>query len=288
VVALTVAPALALVMLAKAPLERHDSPVAAWLQAKYLKLLAPIVQRPKAAYWTVGVIALGEVVDDAIIDVENITRRLRLNREAGAPHSPFRVVLEASIEVRSAVVYGSLIVVLVLVPVFFLEGLAGSYFRPLALAYILAVAASLGVALIVTPALCLMLLARAPLAPRDTCQAGARPKITLAASEMASANSSALRSTVTSLRRGRSSGASASRALTPHRAMITPPVPASSASTMLSVSIWRINRRRPAPTAARTTSSRPRADARASSRLATFAHAINSTNATAARSTNSV
>ena len=75
------------------------------------------------------IIALGEVVDDAIIDVENILRRLRLNREISTTRIPaFRVVYEASIEVRSAVVYATLIVVLTLVPVFFLEGLAGSFF----------------------------------------------------------------------------------------------------------------------------------------------------------------
>ena len=68
---------------------------------------------------------MGEVVDDAIIDVENIVRRLRLNRAAGRPLSAFRVVLDASLEVRSAVVYASLIVILVFLPVFFLEGLAG-------------------------------------------------------------------------------------------------------------------------------------------------------------------
>ena len=103
-------------------------------------------------------IALGEVVDDAIIDVENITRRLRLNRDAGSPESPFQVVLKASLEVRSAVVIASLIVVLLFVPVFLLEGLAGSFFRPLAASYILAVLASLLVALTLTPALCLILL----------------------------------------------------------------------------------------------------------------------------------
>jgi CzcA family heavy metal efflux pump len=104
------------------------------------------------------VIALGEVVDDAIIDVENILRRLRLNKESAQPESPFHVVLAASLEVRSAVVYASLIVTLVFVPVLFLDGLSGSFFRPLAISYILAILASLLVALTVTPALSLMLL----------------------------------------------------------------------------------------------------------------------------------
>jgi CzcA family heavy metal efflux pump len=106
------------------------------------------------------IIALGEVVDDAIIDVENIVRRLRLNAAAGHPRSAFEVVLDASVEVRSAVVYGSLIVILVFVPVFLLEGLSGAFFRPLALSYVLAIVASLLVALIVTPALSLMLLSK--------------------------------------------------------------------------------------------------------------------------------
>ncbi len=100
-------------------------------------------------------IAVGEVVDDAIIDVENIVRRLRQNHEEGSPRTPFRVVLRASLEVRSAVVYASLIVVLVFVPVFFLEGVAGAFFRPLATAYVLAIGSSLLVALTVTPALAL-------------------------------------------------------------------------------------------------------------------------------------
>ena len=106
------------------------------------------------------VIALGEVVDDAIIDVENIVRRLRLNRAAGSPRSALSVVFEASIEVRSAVLYGSLIVVLVFIPVFMLTGLTGAFFRPLALAYILAILASLAVALTITPAMALLLLPR--------------------------------------------------------------------------------------------------------------------------------
>lgn len=107
------------------------------------------------------VIALGEVVDDAIIDVENIMRRLRLNREAGNPESALSVTLKASLEVRSAIVYATLIVVLVFLPIFFLDGLSGSFFRPLAISYVLAVLASLGVALTLTPALSLLLLPRA-------------------------------------------------------------------------------------------------------------------------------
>ena len=107
------------------------------------------------------VIALGEVVDDAIIDVENIVRRLRLNRAATESRSAFRVVLDASLEVRSAVVYASLIVALIFLPVFFLGGLAGAFFRPLATAYVIAILSSLLVALIVTPALSLLLLPRA-------------------------------------------------------------------------------------------------------------------------------
>lgn len=109
------------------------------------------------------VIALGEVVDDAIIDVENIARRLRLNRESAEPRPAFDVVLAASLEVRSAVVFASLIVMLVFLPIFFLGGVAGTFFQPLAIAYVLAIATSLLVALTVTPAMCLFLLPGAQL-----------------------------------------------------------------------------------------------------------------------------
>jgi CzcA family heavy metal efflux pump len=105
-------------------------------------------------------IAVGEVVDDAIIDVENIFRRLRENAKQAAPQSPFAVVLSASLEVRGAVVYATFIVALVFVPIFFLSGLQGRLFAPLGYAYVLAVLASLLVALTVTPALCLFLLPR--------------------------------------------------------------------------------------------------------------------------------
>lgn len=104
------------------------------------------------------VIAVGVVVDDAIIDIENIVRRLRLERDSPEPRSPLVVVLEASLEVRSAVVIASLVVALVFVPVYFLPGVAGAFFRPLAAAYVLAILASMLVALTVTPALALMLL----------------------------------------------------------------------------------------------------------------------------------
>ncbi len=112
-------------------------------------------------------IALGEVVDDAIIDVENVVRRLRLNRAAGHPRSDFAVVLDASLEVRSAVISGSLIVALVVLPVFALEGLSGAFFRPLARAYVLAIGASLATALFLTPALALLLLPRSAARSRE-------------------------------------------------------------------------------------------------------------------------
>jgi len=107
------------------------------------------------------VLALGEVVDDAIIDVENIMRRLRINQKLDEPESAFKVVLNASLEVRSAIVYATMIVVLVFLPIFLLDGLAGTFFRPLAVSYVLAVLASLAVALTLTPAMSLLLLPKA-------------------------------------------------------------------------------------------------------------------------------
>jgi CzcA family heavy metal efflux pump len=105
-------------------------------------------------------IALGEVVDDAIIDVENIARRLRENRLLPNSRSVLEVVRDASLEVRHSVVYATFVVALVFAPVLTMSGLQGALFRPLGIAYILATLASLVVALTVTPALTLVLLAR--------------------------------------------------------------------------------------------------------------------------------
>lgn len=107
-------------------------------------------------------IAVGVVVDDAIIDVENIHRRLRLTPAAERARVAFRVVLEASLEVRGAVVYATFIVGLVFLPVLAMSGVQGKLFAPLGIAFILATLASLAVALTVTPALCLLLLGREP------------------------------------------------------------------------------------------------------------------------------
>ncbi len=112
-------------------------------------------------------IAIGEVVDDAVIDVENILRRLRENRASASPQPILRVVLDASLEVRSAVVYATFAVVLVFLPVLAISGLAGRIFAPLGVAYIFSILASLGVALTVTPAMCFLLLGERELPPHD-------------------------------------------------------------------------------------------------------------------------
>jgi CzcA family heavy metal efflux pump len=114
------------------------------------------------------VIALGAVVDDAIIDLENILRRLRQHRREGSNKSTAAVILEASLEVRSPIVYATLIIVAAAVPVFLLPGLTGSFFRPLAVSYTLAILASMVVALTVTPALTLILLRKAPVERRES------------------------------------------------------------------------------------------------------------------------
>jgi CzcA family heavy metal efflux pump len=112
-------------------------------------------------------IALGEVVDDAIIDTENIFRRLRENRMLAQPLATHRVVFDASMEVRSSVVYATIIVALVFLPLLTLGGVAGKLFAPLGFAYIAAILASLVVALTLTPALCYLLLGNAKLESED-------------------------------------------------------------------------------------------------------------------------
>jgi CzcA family heavy metal efflux pump len=117
------------------------------------------------------VIALGAVVDDAIVDVENVVRRLRIQRKESTDRSiatTAKIIFHASLEVRGAVVYASMIEALALLPIFFLEGLTGSFFRPLAFSYALAVGVSTLMALIVTPAMALILLRKAPLEERES------------------------------------------------------------------------------------------------------------------------
>ncbi|HEY7046665.1 MAG TPA: efflux RND transporter permease subunit [Jatrophihabitantaceae bacterium] len=114
------------------------------------------------------VIALGAVVDDAIIDVENILRRVRQYRREGENRPIASVILNASLEVRGPIVYATLIIVAAAVPIFLLPGLTGSFFRPLAVSYTLAIVASMAVALTVTPALALILLRRAPVERRES------------------------------------------------------------------------------------------------------------------------
>jgi CzcA family heavy metal efflux pump len=114
------------------------------------------------------VVAIGSVVDDAIVDMENVYRRLRENQVAANPKSPFEVVFAGSVEVRVSVLFSTIIIAVVFAPIFVLSGVEGRIFTPMGLTYLLSILASTLVALTLTPALCALLLVGRPLPIAET------------------------------------------------------------------------------------------------------------------------
>ncbi|WP_107668740.1 efflux RND transporter permease subunit [Cyanothece sp. BG0011] len=114
------------------------------------------------------VVAIGSVVDDAIVDMENCYRGLRRNQAKNNPKHPFQVVYDTSVEVRLAVIFSTVIIIVVFAPIFSLTGVEGRIFAPMGLAYLLSIAASTLVAMTLSPALCAILLANQTLPPDGT------------------------------------------------------------------------------------------------------------------------
>jgi CzcA family heavy metal efflux pump len=112
-------------------------------------------------------VAMGELVDDAVVDVENIFRRLKENAASDRPRPALQVVYDASREIRSAIVFGTMVVILVFLPLFAISGVAGRLFEPLGVAYIVSILSSLLVSLTVTPVLSFYLLPQSPAAHRQ-------------------------------------------------------------------------------------------------------------------------